>query len=149
MRIKPTYGREFQVKLKDNWNILLFTCKNVPGKRLSMIICVTNIIQYLFSVLFAVWYRTEPIKLDMFQKSWFSRKRERKWSLVRTVIRILWGKVCKEPRVSTPLGCHFSCDAVMTTVNIPDAHRSLWAALSLSRHLCQESPGLRDSKARS
>lgn len=125
------------------------TCKNVPGKRLSMLICVTNIIQYLFSVLFAVCYRTEPIKSDMFQRGWFSRKRQGKWSLVRTIIRILWGRSATSLEFLHHLVCHFPCDVVMTTVNIPDAHRSTATALSLSGHLCQETSGLRDSKAHS
>lgn len=53
---------------------------------------VLLILYNIYFVLFAVWYRTEPIKLDMFQKGWFSSKSERKWSLVRTIIRILWGR---------------------------------------------------------
>lgn len=74
---------------------------------------------------------------------------EKEWSLGRTIIRILWGRFVLSLEFLHHLVYHFSCDVVMTRVNKPDARRSTSTAPSLSRHLCQETPGLRDSKAHS
>lgn len=120
--------------------------KNVPRERSSVIIFVTFWYIY-FCVLLIETYGTEPIKLDMFQRCWFERKGESEWNwkelLVRTVIRIPWGSFALSLEFPHHLICHFSCDMVMTVVNKPDAHKSTSTALSLSIHLCQETPGLR------
>lgn len=128
-------------------------CENVPSERSSVIIFVTFWYIY-FCVLWVETYGTEPIKLDMFQRCWFVRKgeSERNWKelLVRTVvIRIPWGSFALSLEFPHHLICHFSCDMVISVVNKPDAHKSTSTALSIPIHLCQETPGLRDSKAHS
>lgn len=126
-------------------------CKNVPSKMFSVIIRVSYLYIY-FSVLLAERYGTEPKKLDMFQRCLSARKGEIKvWEelLEWTVIRILQRRSALSLEFLHYSVCHFSCDVVVTTEDKPGAHRSTSTALSLSRHLCQETPGLRDSKAHS
>ena len=81
------------------------------------------------------------------------QKAEEEWSsgrlLVRTLVRVLWGRAALGPELLRHSVCQLSCDMGMTTVNTPDSHRPTATALSLSRHPCQETPGLRDSESHS
>lgn len=120
----------------------------------SVIIVVINQHVY-FCVLLAERYGTGPIKLDTFPSYLFARREKRVdfgfWEefLEKTIIRILWGRSAWSLEFLCYSVCHFSCDTVMIIVNKPGAQRSMSMALSLSRQLCQETLGLRDSKVHS